>query len=72
MQAEPEDLRGLDPPGPLLRILEVLEAAPAGAHEFILAREPAPLYPLLRSGGWRYAVRREERGVILRVYRDHW
>ena len=72
MQAVPEDLRGLDPPAPLLRILEVLEEARAGAYEFILAREPLPLYPLLRSGGWRHDVRREERGVVLRVYRAHW
>jgi hypothetical protein len=62
------DLRGLDPPQPLLRILDALEAA-AGPHVFLLAREPLPLYPLLASGGWRRAVRRTDDGVELTVYR---
>lgn len=63
------DFRGLQPPEPLLRILEVLEAGGDGPHEFLLVREPLPLYPLLDVGGWRHSVRRDERGVVLTVFR---
>lgn len=63
------DFRGLQPPEPLLRILEVLDAGGDGPHEFLLVREPLPLYPLLDGGGWRHSVRRDERGVVLTVFR---
>ncbi len=63
------DLRGLDPPEPMLRILEVMEGKAPGPHVFLLAREPRPLYPLLRAQGWRHAVRHVEAGVELEVYR---
>jgi hypothetical protein len=66
---EPCDLRGLDPPEPLLRILDRVEA---GGHEplvFLLAREPFPLYPMLAAAGWRHGVRRLRDGVELTVFR---
>ena len=71
MAADPEDvsdLRGLDPPEPLLRILERLEAG-GGPHVFLLAREPLPLYPLLDAARWRHTTRVDERGYVLTVMR---
>lgn len=63
------DLRDLEPPQPLVRILEALEHADAGPHAFRLAREPHPLYPMLRAAGWRHEVRHTGEGVELRVFR---
>ena len=64
------DLRGLDPPEPLLRILEVIEGGQPGPHVFLLVREPLPLYGLLARAGWRHAIQRDERGCELTVSRD--
>ena len=69
MRDEPEDLRGLEPPEPMLRILAALEGGGPGPYEFILPREPYPLYPLLRVGGWRHAASHDERGVLLKVFK---
>jgi hypothetical protein len=66
--SQPVDLRGLDPPEPLLRILAAIEEAP-GPFEFWLAREPYPLYALLAAAGWGHAVRKEEGTVVLTVTR---
>jgi len=67
---ETTDLRALEPPEPLLRILERLDAdAGNGPHVFLLAREPVLLYPLLVAGHWRHATRVDERGCVLTVYR---
>ena len=66
---ETSDLRGLEPPEPLLRILEQLDAG-EGPHSFLLAREPVLLYPLLAASHWRHATRVEERGYVLTVYRQ--
>lgn len=63
------DLRGLDPPEPMMRILEAVEGGTPGPHTFLLAREPRPLYPLLAAQGWRHAVRLVADGVELKVYR---
>jgi hypothetical protein len=67
---EPCDLRGLDPPEPLLRILDRVEAGEPGPLVFLLAREPHPLYPMLAAAGWRHGVRRLADGVELTVFRD--
>ena len=64
----PVDLRGLDPPEPLVRILAAIEDA-AGPLAFCLSREPYPLYPLLAAAGWRHEVRREDGAVVLTVTR---
>ena len=64
------DLRDLDPPEPLLRILAALETDGAGPHVFLLAREPLPLYPLLVGQGWRRTVRFDERGCELTLRRE--
>jgi hypothetical protein len=62
------DLRGLEPPEPLVRILDAIAQAD-GPMRFLLSREPFPLYPMLRGSGFRHAVRRDERGIELTVER---
>ena len=55
------DLRGLDPPAPLLRVFEALDAAPDRPLRARFAREPFPLYAMLQAGGWiRRTVARED------------
>jgi hypothetical protein len=66
----PCDLRALDPPEPLLRILATVESGDPGPLVFLLAREPHPLYPLLAAAGWRHGVRRLQDGVELTVFRE--
>ena len=46
------DLRGLQPPEPILRIFEALERAPGEPLRAILPHEPLPLYGLLRERGF--------------------
>ena len=48
------DLRGLQPPEPMVRILEALERAPGAPLRAILPHEPVPLYGLLRERGFAY------------------
>jgi hypothetical protein len=66
--AEIVDLRALEPPEPLVRILERLDTR-EGPHVFLLAREPSPLYPLLALSGWRHETRVDERGYVVTVHR---
>lgn len=65
--ADPIDLRDLDPPEPLTRILERIESD-AGPHTFLLSREPWPLYGLL-GPRWRYSVHKEPGAVRLTITR---
>lgn len=67
---QPVDLRGLDPPEPLLRILAAIDSEATGPLVFWLSREPYPIYPLLASAGWSHAVEREEVAVVLTVTRE--
>jgi hypothetical protein len=55
----PMDLRGLQPPEPIVRILQALERDPGATLRVILPHEPVPLYALLRERGfsWSGAVR---------------
>ena len=53
-EAPPIDLRGLQPPEPIVRIFQALERGP-GALRVILPHEPLPLYGLLRERGYSYA-----------------
>ena len=48
----PVDLRGLQPPEPIWRILDALERAPRTPLRVILPHEPLPLYGLLRERGF--------------------
>ena len=70
MTTQVNDLRGLDPPEPLLRILEAIGEGAQGPHVFLLAREPFPLYPMLLGEGWSRRVRSLERGVELTLFRE--
>lgn len=45
------DLRGLQPPEPIMRIFDALERAPGVPLRAILPHEPVPLYSLLRERG---------------------
>ncbi len=66
----PVDLRGLDPPEPLFRILAALDSDAPGPLVFWLSREPYPAYPMIAASGWRHSVRREAAAVVLTVTRD--
>jgi hypothetical protein len=49
------DLRGLQPPEPIVRIFQALEQAGGAPLRVILPHEPVPLYGLLRERGYSYA-----------------
>lgn len=51
----PLDLRGLQPPEPIVRIFEALERSPGEPVRAILPHEPVPLYALLRERGYSYS-----------------
>jgi hypothetical protein len=49
------DLRGLQPPEPIVRIFQALERGAGAPLRVILPHEPVPLYGLLRERGYRYS-----------------
>jgi hypothetical protein len=49
------DLRGLQPPEPIVRIFHELERGAGAPLRVILPHEPLPLYGLLRERGYRYS-----------------
>ena len=49
------DLRGLQPPEPIVRIFAALDRSPGEPLRAILPHEPVPLYALLRDRGFRYS-----------------
>lgn len=49
------DLRGLQPPEPIVRILDALERSPDKPLRALLPHEPVPLYALLRERGFSYS-----------------
>jgi uncharacterized protein (DUF2249 family) len=51
----PVDLRGLQPPEPIVRIFEALARSPGEPLRALLPHEPVPLYALLRERGFRYS-----------------
>lgn len=64
------DLRGLEPPEPLLRVFAALDAAPEMPFRIQLQREPFPLYAMLEAGGWtRRTVAREDGSFEIRIAR---
>jgi len=69
-QADPPalDLRGLQPPEPMVRILEALERAPGAPLRAILPHEPVPLYALLAERGFACSgTQRADGGYELRI-----
>lgn len=58
----PMDLRGLQPPEPIVRIFDALQRAPDVPLRVILPHEPLPLYDLLRQRGFRYSGKPRKEG----------
>ena len=56
------DLRGLEPPEPLMRVFDALDAAPDLPLRIRIEREPYPLYPMLRAGGWTHRTMVRDEG----------
>ncbi|HEX8613551.1 MAG TPA: DUF2249 domain-containing protein [Telluria sp.] len=51
------DVRGLEPPEPLARVLDALDRLPAGDHLcMLIEREPRPLYRILAQNGYGHAT----------------
>ncbi|GBL45129.1 hypothetical protein SFMTTN_0933 [Sulfuriferula multivorans] len=49
------DVRGLDPPEPLVKALTALETLPPGDRlRMVHNREPFPLYGILQEDGYQY------------------
>lgn len=47
------DARGLEPPQPMMRVMEALDELPAGdTLTLLIDREPYPLYRLLANNGF--------------------
>lgn len=49
------DLRGLQPPEPIMRIFQALQRSPGEPLRVILPHEPVPLYGLLQERGFSYS-----------------
>jgi len=59
------DVRGLEPPEPMVRTLEALELLPAGKTLVqINVRAPKFLLPMLENRGFRYEVREQEATLV--------
>lgn len=51
------DLRGLDPPEPLERVLDALGSLQRDRYlHMVIDREPVPLYGILKRNGFEYSV----------------
>jgi uncharacterized protein (DUF2249 family) len=69
--AAPLDLRGLQPPEPIVRIFEALDRSPHEPLRAILPHEPVPLYALLRERGYTYSgEQRADGGYELLIERS--
>jgi uncharacterized protein (DUF2249 family) len=65
------DVRGLEPPEPMVRTLAALEALPAGATLVQLnVRVPQFLLPLLEERGYSYDIREQDESLV-RVFIRH-
>jgi tRNA 2-thiouridine synthesizing protein A len=59
------DVRGLEPPQPMVRVLETLERLRAGAEiEVRLDRRPVFLYPQLEARGFSHETSEPEPGLV--------
>jgi uncharacterized protein (DUF2249 family) len=65
------DVRGLEPPLPMLRVLEAIETlAPGQRLEVLHDRRPLFLYPQLEERGCRHATDEPEAGLVrIRIWR---
>lgn len=52
------DLRGLEPPEPMQRVLDALSCMKPGEKvRMLIDREPRPLYRVLEQNGYRYEAK---------------
>ncbi len=59
------DVRGLEPPQPMVRVLELLDTLPArGVLEVLHDRRPLFLYPQLEARGFAHATDEPEPGLV--------
>jgi len=65
------DLRGLQPPEPIVRIFEALERCPDEPLRAILPHEPVPLYALLRERGFSYSGAQRPDGAFELLIERH-
>jgi len=66
------DARGLEPPQPMVTILEALNALPPGAQLHAHTdRRPMHLYPLLEQRGFSATTEAEADGSFLTIIRRH-
>ena len=68
MSAAPDlllDVRGLEPPEPLVRVLGALEdLAPDRRLKLVIDLEPRPLYLILKSSGYGYEAQATPAGAF--------
>lgn len=66
------DVRELEPPEPLERVLDTLEVLPEGGRlQVLLRREPFPLYGLLLRENYRYETEFTPDGdCAVRIWRE--
>jgi TusA-related sulfurtransferase len=58
------DVRGLEAPEPLERVLDALSTLPPGGIlKMRIDREPRPLYRILERNGYRFQVQAHEDGL---------
>ena len=58
------DLRGMEPPEPMERVLEALSVLGAGQQvRLVIDRIPHPLFRILERNGYRYAMLEPEPGL---------
>ncbi|MBI3029616.1 MAG: DUF2249 domain-containing protein [Candidatus Rokubacteria bacterium] len=66
------DVRGLEPPHPMLRILELLDRLAPGQRLLVIhERRPLLLYPQLEERGFRHETVERERGEFrITIWRE--
>jgi hypothetical protein len=68
------DLRGMEPPGPALALLELLDAQPDDGQVIAhLDRQPVFVYEELEERGWGWVIEKDEPGEVRLALRrrDH-
>lgn len=59
------DVRGLQPPEPLERVLDALDwLVPGKRLVMLIDREPLPLYRILDRNGYRYRATMHDTGTV--------
>jgi len=57
------DVRGMEPPEPMVKVLEALDLLPpAGRLQVLIDRQPVPLYQVLQRNGYSHLTSPGEAG----------